>query len=183
MPRFIFTNQQNASWENSSWPFIVLNVISHLEFISFTDINSHRSLPKLTVSDMMLERKRHRQRFFFSSINPFPPSSSGLLTNGSTHVLFSMKLSFILHDNGSWDQCLLRRKYTVEWLRKLMWRYLICFYRWLMFFDALMNRFLLKECLLCIDIMVSSQLHYVSIRLKTVSGGFPSICLWMCHLH
>lgn len=125
MPRFIFTNQQNASWENSSWPFIVLNVISHLEFISFTDINSHRSLPKLTVSDMMLERKRHRQRFFFSSINPFPPSSSGLLTNGSTHVLFSMKLSFILHDNGSWDQCLLRRKYTVEWLRKLMWRYLI----------------------------------------------------------
>lgn len=88
----------------------------------FSDVNSHRSLPKLTVSDVTLQRNRRRQRFFFfHPLTGFllPPLVWILLTNGCTHVLFSMKLSFILHDNESWDQPLLRKKNAAGWLRKL----------------------------------------------------------------
>lgn len=132
---------------------------SWLHFL--TDINSHRSLPKLTVSDRLLERN-HRDFFFFSSINPFPPSSSGLslLTNGSTHVLFSMKLSFILHDNGSWGQPLLRRKDTMGWLRKLpdveIFDVLPALVNVLWCFDE--RNPVEGLILLCTDIMVSTQL-------------------------
>lgn len=48
------------------------NASSNLAFISFTDVNSHRSSPS-----RLNDRRRQRCFFFFSSINPFPPSSAG----------------------------------------------------------------------------------------------------------